>query len=512
MSNAAAATTVLAPAADVWTNLKTLLTLPDAPAPSAKAGKTSWSPASLLAPCGDGERTRHLTGLAGTYLRRGFGADETIDLCQLWNERNTPPLDADKVTDTCLSIAATHARNHPGQGAASALALPTDPATPLFDIADAKISGFLKTAPLPWRWVLQDFLPLGIVAAVVAPGGSSKSQLLMQLAYSVATGIPLAGHWAVGEQGGVLMLCAEDGRDEIHRRVYRMHQQVGLGLDPTALQALEDRLFIRSMAGEDVLLTNATISGEVVRTALAERLLLTAKQVPDLKLMIIDPASRFRGGDENSNADATRFIQTLEYVALTAGITILMAHHSHKGVANSPEASQNGARGASALTDGMRWQMALTPQTKAGTKLPRDADYRLYVEAALVKTNYTAPQSPVMLKRCRDGYLVATAPTESQRIDAQAGLLEIIGNSPNGITARQIEIQHGGVTKPLGISEREMRSLIEVLRAEGKITGMKGKPMFVSASVRPMRNTASPASVAASRAARGNTARRAKNQ
>jgi hypothetical protein len=311
----------------------------------------------------------------------------------------------------------------------------------------------------------------------------------------------------------VLMLCAEDGRDEIHRRVYRMHQQVGLALGPAALQALADRLFVRSMAGEDVLLTNATHSGEVVRTPLTERLLLTVQQVPDLKLIIIDPASRFRGGDENSNADATRFIQALEYVALETGATVLMAHHSHKGAASSPEANQNGARGASALTDGMRWQMALTPQTKAGSKLPRDADYKLYVEAALVKTNYTAPQAPVMLKRGADGYLEAAGPSMlQQRTGTLVELLKIIGAAGDGITARQLESRHGGVAQPLGVSEREIRPLVEELRSLGWVDGSKGQPLRLNAAGVALLDGKDGAMPVAKPVPRGRFARRAKAQ
>jgi len=39
--------------------------------------------------------------------------NQTIEHCLLWNERNTPPLDPDKVIRTCHSIAASDARKNP---------------------------------------------------------------------------------------------------------------------------------------------------------------------------------------------------------------------------------------------------------------------------------------------------------------------------------------------------------------------------------------------------------------
>ena len=501
---------------DVWASLKAALSLDETAHTKGPASNShSWNSDSLLASCGDGSRTAHLTGLAGTYIARGFNLDQTIEHCLLWNERNTPPLDHAKVIDACESIAVADARNHPNRVAKQlSLVLPNTPPTPLFDIKDARIDSFIQTVPPPQRWVLKNFLPLGIVAAVVAPGGSSKSQFLMQMAYSVATGIRLADHWPVGEVGAVLMLCAEDGNAEIHRRVHWIHQQLGMALDAAATAQLFDRFLIRSMVGEDILLTEKNQSGEVVRTPIIDRLLLTAKQVSDLKLIIIDPASRFRGGDENSNADATRFVQALEYLAQSTGATVLIAHHSNKMSMNGDEANQSASRGASAFTDGIRWQMALTPQTKKSKALAGipEADRRLFVEAALVKTNYTAPMLPVMLKRGRDGYLDATLTTTSgMQLSLHTKVIGLIAKHVRGISARQFESQYGGVDKSLGLAQRALRAVIADLINEGSIVGGNRKLLKVSELLlqRTAKYSPAPAPTATRRAPRGTTARRA---
>ena len=507
---------------DVWETLKLKLGLNEARARAGKSSSSGWNSQNLLAPCSDGQRTAHLLGLAGSYLHMGLDVNQTIEHCLLWNERNTPPLDPDKVISTCHSIGASDARNYPNRNHSQAFTpqhASMTPPLPWFDITDARIDGYLHTPPAPQRWVLDGFLPLGIVAAIVAQGGAGKSQLLMQLCYSVATGMTLAGQWAVGETGTVLMLCAEDSPEEIHRRVHRIHKQLGSGFAASMQKQLKDSFLIRSLTGIDVLLTQATPKNEVVRTALAEKLLLTAQQAKNLKLIIIDPASRFRGGDENSNLHATRFVQTLEYLALNTGATVLIAHHTGKGATNSKETSQDASRGASALTDGIRWQLALTPLTsvsKGYKGLPPNARH-LYMEAKLVKTNYTAPQPEVLLLRGSDGYLQVTndpSATTPKFIQAKLDLLavlHIVRSAQKGMTARQLEYLHGGVNKPLKVSERALRDLVAAGRREGLLEGEARQPLELTQKALDfLQNQAGGTLDVARQAPRGNATRRKK--
>ena len=190
---------------DVWETLKEKLGLKETRTSEVHSASTGWNSQKLLAPCGDGERTAHLTGLAGSYLARGFNVDQVIEHCLMWNERNTPPLGVEKIISTCKSIAATDARNHPertlGQGHAFGLMQTRIPPTPLFDLQAGRIDRYLQTPPPARRWLIKDLVVLGKVGAIVAPGGSSKSQWLLQLAVGVSTGLAVAEHWQVGEPG-----------------------------------------------------------------------------------------------------------------------------------------------------------------------------------------------------------------------------------------------------------------------------------------------------------------------
>lgn len=429
--------------------------------------------------CVDGERTGHLTQLAGALIASGFSAEKCITSCQQWNAGNQPPLDDDKVIKTCESILASDQFNHPERH----LGLLGN--TPLFDLQDGRIDHYLKTPPPQRRWLLKELVALGKVGAVVAPGGSSKSQWLLQLAVSVATGIPLAEHWQVGETGGVLVLFAEDDNDEIHRRLHRLQTHLrGAGYG-AKLTPLIERLFIFSTIGTETLLTKRAPNGEVSITPIVSRIAALAKQIAELRLIIIDPGSRFRGGEENSNEDATRFVEALETLAKQTGASVMIAHHTNKGSYNSPDAGQGASRGASALTDGLRWQMNLGRPTDHQAKafgLSSDG-LNSFVAATVTKTNYSAIPEPVLLERGPDGYLSAVSGSQAQKNIEQQAIVEVmrvISDQGRPITARNLEEHHAGIKGPLKMSKQRLRQMLKLGSERGYFEGGERKPLQVS--------------------------------
>jgi RecA-family ATPase len=161
------------------------------------------------------------------------------------------------------------------------------------------------------------------------------------------------------------------------------------------------RLWVLPMAGRSMALTRElerAQSDDLPVTPMAEelerRLKETTPPVP-WRLVVLDPLSRFAGGDvEKDNAAATRFVQVLERMA-HLGPTVLVTHHTTKiarsqdVVAKTDAAATIAARGASGLTDGVRWVATLSG-------LPRVDGQRLS-ELAVTKSNYGWTPDPVIL-------------------------------------------------------------------------------------------------------------------
>ncbi len=165
------------------------------PQRDAVKGRRSLPPEMQKA-CKDGERTGHLTRLTGILVNQNRGLDEVVVLAHAWNRQNTPPLEDDKVQATCEGIWKTHQRNHPDEGAAGTN---DGELLPLFDLEEARVGPYLATEPPKRQWLLENCLPLGKVGGLVAPGGTGKSQFLLQLGVSVAAGLPFLGFCEAAE-------------------------------------------------------------------------------------------------------------------------------------------------------------------------------------------------------------------------------------------------------------------------------------------------------------------------
>lgn len=357
-----------------------------------------------------------------------------------------------------------------------------DATTPLFNIEDFRASRFLRTSPPPRRWLMKGIIPAGIVCQLVAPGGTGKTMIAMQLGVSCATGLPFAGAWEPVETGSVLMLLGEDDDSELHRRVYNIANQIAV-TSTTAATQLGERLFIKSVIGEDNLLTSTEADTREVRhTPLVDRLIVTAKQIPDLKLIVIDPASRFRGGDENAAGDTTRFVQALERIAQATGATVLVIHHANKASMTASSGSQSAARGSSALTDGVRLQINLATLNKDTGKrygLTED-DCKGYLTLSIAKTNYSAPQNDILLKRGEGGYLSLANDVPIPR--AQAGLPAAIAKlirseaaAGNRHSKSGFAKLFGGADKQFKLSHNELRAQLDDMIAAKTITTDHGK-------------------------------------
>lgn len=360
--------------------------------------------------------------------------------------------------------------------------------TALFVPEQAFVNDWLDMTSPPRHWLFQDLLPCGKTGLLVAPGGTGKSQLALQIGISVATGLPLCGWWWVGEPGAALLLFAEDDDEELHRR---LQSAVGaLAADPGSgdfQTALRRRLFIKSMVGRDNLIT-ARLDGEVRRTGYADALIATARQIPDLKLILLDPASRFKGGDENAAADATRFVEALEYLVRETHAAVLVVHHANKASLNGNGASQTAARGSSALTDGVRWQMNLATMTpdeaeRYGVEV-KERGY--YVKVAVPKNNYAPPTGEVWLRRGPGGFLSVTRLTRMQDTEDQMLLEKVTAlieeHARRGLeySKRAFRDTFSGVSSELGCGEKRVRQVIE--------RGLASGALLLRPPLRPQRN------------------------
>lgn len=269
------------------------------------------------------------------------------------------------------------------------------------------------------------FLPRGKVGMLAAAGGAGKTMALLQLAVSVATGRRwLGGTDAPGftvpddARGHVCLLLAEEDEDEVQRRMVTIRDNLDIREEEWEL--VRCRLLILPLAGASAQLIEPADgrNGKTQETAFFRELQsrLRGFGVDDWSLIVLDPLSRLATAEtESDNHHATRFVAAIEQlVNLPGNPTVLVAHHSNKSARGGVGAgSANAARGASGLTDGVRWMATLDyPAVEKGEE-PQ-------LTLSLVKHNYNPPAPPRPLARGRGGVLTVKQPSESAAQPAAA--------------------------------------------------------------------------------------------
>lgn len=266
------------------------------------------------------------------------------------------------------------------------------------------------TSPRPILDLVLPGLPIATVGNLVAPGATGKTQFLLQLAVCRCLGLPsFGGLFPEAAPEEVLFLAAEEQEVILRQRLHDIvHWIIGDELFPAKTRAsvineLQHRLKLFPLSGKDVRLIDDGYDTKVMKEI--------SRLGEGCRLIIADPLRRLHDGDENDSGAMTQLVQCLERIATHTNAAVLVAHHTSKAAAfNGQSESQQAARGSSALTDGVRWQANLstmTPKFAEAQNIPID-NARFYVNFAISKTNYGAPQAPVWLRRLPSGVLTKT--------------------------------------------------------------------------------------------------------
>lgn len=197
----------------------------------------------------------------------------------------------------------------------------------------------------PWRNVraeeppkrnpvlIPGILRLGHVAVVSGKGKVGKTQSAIQLAIAVAT----EGEWfgRVIEHGGkVLHLDPECDAKSLDNRYSRVCER--LGVDKATIDKRVSQWPLRGVEGLSI--------EKVVHD------LESFSSYGEFALVIIDSASVFVSGDENSSVDVRRFSAKVMQIARVTGAAVVCVHHFGKAK-DGDRAASDRARGSSVWLD-----------------------------------------------------------------------------------------------------------------------------------------------------------------
>jgi hypothetical protein len=168
--------------------------------------------------------------------------------------------------------------------------------------------------PRPLEWEVPDILPRGKVAVIAGDGDNLKSTLTLSLTADITTGRPAFGlHYDPGPPGDVLLVNCEDGwEDTIVPRL------IAAGAD---LKRCRRVRFVRERGGNRKAFTLANY--KALETALVRH--------PQIRAVIVDPASAFCGGVDDHKDSALRgILGPLSDLAQRRAVLILLVKHLNR--------------------------------------------------------------------------------------------------------------------------------------------------------------------------------------
>jgi hypothetical protein len=280
----------------------------------------------------------------------------------------------------------------------------------------------------PITWLCRGTIPLGVAALIAAMGGLGKSYLALDLALQVAAGVAgleqprkiLGGRIAI--EGTAAVVTAEDSFDAVHRRLNR--------IDPTARRLRHPkRLIVLPLPDAGGPRPLIACNGKALaRTPFFDDLKRQLMQLPDLRLVVIDPLQAFVLADVNADPAAAQFLwSAMAELATATGATILLTHHMRKdgmlSIADGDDARE-AIRGTTALVDGARlayalWKLDDEAARPVCNTLQIPFERGRIVRGAVVKANDEADHNAHTYARNESGLLVQLESEPDSKGDSQ---------------------------------------------------------------------------------------------
>jgi RecA-family ATPase len=187
--------------------------------------------------------------------------------------------------------------------------------------------------------LVKGVLDQGAMSVIYGDSNVGKSFVVIDMAFSVAAGVPWAGHKTAGLP--VVYIAAEGGRGVL-KRIRALEHKYGR-------PAVERAPFRLLPSPVDLLHADADL------VPLTQALAAVKAELGGLGLVVVDTLSRaLAGGDENTSTDMGGFVKNIDKLRTYLECHLTLIHHTGKR-------ADKGARGWSGLRAAIDTEIELEP-------------------------------------------------------------------------------------------------------------------------------------------------------
>lgn len=255
-----------------------------------------------------GGRNNAVTSMVGKLVRSGMSVNDVIDMAHAWNLKHCkPPLPKYEIATVCNSIAKIDADKK--QAAQTSFNLLT------FSELVERYSQYEV------NWSVDGWLPKSTVGMIVAPPGSYKTWLLLDLMLAVSTGRDFLGHHTVNDIGNVMVVQQEDPFQMLLARTASI---MGLGVNKEFGDTFELSV---SKANPPIYWHTERALHFSNKDSVAAFIQAVKRVKP--KLILIDPLYSMVGV-EDYMASGAQDMLALKKLRDEYGCSIMVAHHTSK--------------------------------------------------------------------------------------------------------------------------------------------------------------------------------------
>ncbi|MBN1578745.1 MAG: AAA family ATPase [Chitinispirillaceae bacterium] len=322
-----------------------------------------------------------------------------------------------------------------------------------------------KAEPEEMEWVIEGFLPKGIVGYIAGDPGTRKSLTVLEIIIRGALGDIGKGrifpNVEIGKRFRSIYVSAEDPQWEVHKRVRsiveRIHPEYGLTFNQI-FERLKDAYYY-DLQGEGVSFFELGKGENTPQNAQGffDFGVTVEKYLPDL--VIIDTKSRVSFLRENSNEETAFEISRYEKLAKETDCTFLLIHHMGKAGA--------GPRGASSFHANCRFGMEFLFFGKDNRRSKKLSDNLQGVRVNHCKSSYSQTIPPFVMRWSGLNYEFITEKVDCfndvGKLVASKKIKEYLAENAGATQQGIINVMEGKLT------QSQVRLAIKSLKEKGVI-------------------------------------------